>query len=145
MDRRDFLKTFGSTIVLSGCSLPIPELGLDLERPPFDRLKEYGSAIALSHSGNSELTISLLHEARLFLIDDALKFLPHRTPFEIRLSVPTNYGRDQAMAWYYSPAFLGELRDWPDWNTPAPEAASVREEPHYDAAGGYYHYGRFFA
>lgn len=39
----------------------------------------------------------------------AKKVLPPRTPYEIRRPIPSDFGQDRAVAWYYHPTFLYEF------------------------------------
>jgi len=65
------------------------------------------------------------------LIVNLKKILPRGTPFEIRAAIPGNYGRYNAIAWYYCPGMENKQFRNKQWK--------------YDPIEGVYVLGRFLA
>ena len=114
MTRRDFGKLCAAGIVVA--AVPIAafptikgELGRwegvkFVERSGVDPKREHGNALTYYAP---DFKNSGLHHLRRVLRLDAKAILPEGWPYEIRIMVPTDYGRTGGMAWYYEPGSQG--------------------------------------
>ena len=116
MNRRDFLKTVtAAAIVVAAPSVlvrkdpysvlaALPDKQFSKKRigdySQFDEDAEYGNQLAVTDLSEETLkrTIPILEK-------DIIKCIPpsHRHKVEYRATIPQDYGRSRAVAWYYSP------------------------------------------
>jgi len=122
LSRRSFLKT--SLVGAVGILIPIKlQLGYSHE---FNPTHECGNVLPLAkeyrYDSLPQTTMDMLHK-------DARSILPRGTAYELRGRVPTNFGFDKAVAWYYNP----QLDDKQGRN------------PYFDEVNGYYFISQHYA
>lgn len=121
MNRRQFLESLAAGVIIATAPLIDIEPTQELDAPDFDVDAEYGKAIYFT---SKDACDSGLDYAKNLLIRDAKHFLPMTSIFEIRRSVPLDFGRRHGLAWYYHPKLPADLVE--------------HDPPLLDPMGGFY-------
>lgn len=102
MERREFLKV--CAVVSAAMAVPFGGRAEELRLgggSKYDPNAEYGNVIMVQQG--REYSTDFVIRAAEVCIEDANKVLPRGIWYELRLRVPTDYGRNKGIAWYSSP------------------------------------------
>ncbi len=129
MKRRTFLGLMSAGVVSLGAPF-YPTVASH----EFDWTAEHGQAVCFA-TGSGIKFADYRNMIRDELVQQARRHLPKGAPFEIRITVPMDYGRRIDMAWYYSPGM----------GMRGGHKVEVLDEPVWVPHLGVYRYGGYIA